>query len=146
MRPRRLTLADLQAVVAQLDEFWDGRPTAFLHQALFVHELGEEALAVDGDGGELAAYLLAFVTPARVGFIHAVAVRRGARGRGLARLLYETFEASARERGAASLKAITHPSNEGSVAFHRALGFDVREVPGYSEGGDARMVFTRKLG
>jgi len=143
--PERATIEDLQAIVASLGEFWADRDTAALHQALFVHELGDTSLVIRDGQGAVLAYLLGFVSPARVGYIHVVAVRRSHRGGGLARSLYESFEALARGRGAVELKAITSPRNRGSHAFHHALGFSASEVGGYSASGEARTVFRRTL-
>jgi ribosomal protein S18 acetylase RimI-like enzyme len=117
----------------------------FLHQALYVHEFGETYVAAERDG-EILAYLLGFVSPRADGYIHAVAVRRTARGQGLARRLYGRFEELVRARGATGLKAITHPGNDGSRAFHEALGFSVSEVADYSPSGGSRLVFRRELG
>jgi len=72
-------------------------------------------------------------------------VRRSARGRSLARTLYERFEELVRARGATGLKAITRPENEGSRRFHEALGFSVARVDAYSPSGEARLVFRREL-
>jgi ribosomal protein S18 acetylase RimI-like enzyme len=142
--PRRATIEDLQAIVAEIERFWGGRDVVGLHQALYIHELGETALVIDDDSGVLA-YLLGFVTPAREGYIHVVAVREDQRGRGLARTLYNEFATLARARGAVALQAITSPSNRASHVFHRALGFSASEVPGYSASGEARTVFRREL-
>jgi len=117
----RATIEDLQAILASLADFWGERDTAGLHQALYVHEFGETALVIHDGHGHPIAYLLGFVSPAQVGYIHVVAVREGHRGRGLARVLYGEFESLARARGATALKAITSPGNATSVAFHRAL-------------------------
>ncbi len=139
------TIADLQAIVAALADFWGERDVAGLHHALYVREFGDTARVIrDGHGG-VRAYLLGFLTPAHVGYIHVVAVREGHRGAGLARALYGDFEALARARGARSLKAITRPGNHGSVAFHRALGFSAREIAGYTAVGEPRIVFAREL-
>jgi GNAT superfamily N-acetyltransferase len=84
---RPVEIADLRTILRELDEFWGERDTAFLHQALYVHEFGDTSLLAERDR-EIVAYLLGFVSPAdRAGYIHVVAVRRSARGRGLARLL-----------------------------------------------------------
>ena|ERR1700726_884645 len=141
---RAVEVADLRAILGELEEFWDERDTAFLHQALYVHEFGETSVLAE-EHGEILAYLLGFVGQDGTGYIHAVAVRMRARGRGLARRLYERFGALVRERGARSLKAITAPDNEGSRAFHQALGFSVELVEDYSPSGGARLVFRREL-
>jgi ribosomal protein S18 acetylase RimI-like enzyme len=151
---RSVTVADLRAVLSELDDFWgeepEGGPTpsrdmAFLHQALYVHEFGETSVLAERKG-RIVGYLLGFVSQDGTGYIHAVAVRREARGEGLARAMYTRFEALVRTRGATGLKAITAPENSGSRAFHEALGFSAQEVEGYSPSSGARLVFRRPLG
>jgi len=141
---RPVEVADLREILGELDEFWDERDMAFLHQALYVHEFGETSVLAQ-EHGEILAYLLGFVSQDGGGYVHAVAVRRRARGRGLARRLYERFGELVRERGARSVKAITHPDNAGSRAFHETLGFSVALVEDYSPWGGARLVFRREL-
>ena len=145
MDPFRATIEDLQTIVASLADFWGERDTAGLHQALYVHEFGDTALVIRDNHGHPIAYLLGLVTPARVGYIHVVAVREDRRGGGLARVLYDEFESRARAQGATALKAITDPANSASLAFHRSLGFSAREVAGYSVSGAPRTVFERAL-
>jgi ribosomal protein S18 acetylase RimI-like enzyme len=143
---RRATIEDLQAIVASLAEFWGERDTTPLHHALFVHEFGDTALVLHDDRGHPIAYLLGFVTPTGVGYIHVVGVHENHRKGGLARALYDEFESLARARGASALKAITRPGNHASLAFHRALGFTATEHAGYTALGEPRTVFWRDLG
>jgi GNAT superfamily N-acetyltransferase len=142
---RLATIEDLQAIVASLGEFWGERDTTALHHALYVHELGDTALVFHDDRGHPIAYLLGFVTPAGVGYVHVVGVREDRREGGLGRALYDEFESLARARGATALKAITRPGNHASVAFHRALGFAASEHGGYTALGEPRVVFWRDL-
>jgi ribosomal protein S18 acetylase RimI-like enzyme len=141
---RRVAIADLRVVLGELEEFWDERDMGFLHQALYVHEFGQTSVLALQDG-RILGYLLGFISQEATGYIHAVAVRREVRGRGLARALYERFEELVRVRGASALKAITAPENAASRAFHEALGFTAQEVEGYSPSGGARLVFRRSL-
>jgi GNAT superfamily N-acetyltransferase len=141
---RAVTIPDMRVILEQLKDFWEERDTGFLHQALYVHEFGETSVLAEQDD-RILAYLLGFVSPDRTGYVHVVAVRRSARGRGLGRKPYERFEELVRKRGARALKAITSPGNEGSRAFHEALGFSVSEIPGYSPSGGSRLVFRRAL-
>jgi len=141
----RARIEDLRAIIDELPAFWGEREMAGLHQALYVHEFGDSALLIRDADGRVIAYLLGFVGPARVGYIHIVAVREGHREKGLARRLYTEFESYARACGAVGLKAITSPENVRSQDFHRALGFALREVPGYSVSGEAMVVFERPL-
>ena len=98
-----------------------------------------------------------FVSSARPdeAYIHFVGVRPDRRGEGHARALYERFFALAGERGCRRVGCITAPINEGSIAFHRSMGFNV--VPGdadvggtsvhmsYDGPGEDRIVFRRAL-
>jgi ribosomal protein S18 acetylase RimI-like enzyme len=142
---RHVTIADLGAILAELESFWGERDMAFLHQALYVHEFGETSVLAEGADGRVLGYLLGFVGQDGSGYVHVVAVRRDARGAGLARRMYERFEQLVRSRGALALKAITTPQNRASRAFHESLGFEVEEVAGYTPSGEARLVFTRRL-
>jgi GNAT superfamily N-acetyltransferase len=141
---RAVEIADLRAILGELEEFWDERDMAFLHQALHVHEFGSTSVLAEREG-KILAYLLGFVSPDGSGYVH-VAVRRSARGRGLARRLFERFTELVRARGADALKAITSPDNEGSRAFHEALGFSAELVDDYSPSGGARVVLRREFG
>ena len=61
---RHVTIADLRTILGELDRFWGDRDTAFLHQALYVHEFGETSVLAERDG-EIVAYLLGFIEPER---------------------------------------------------------------------------------
>jgi GNAT superfamily N-acetyltransferase len=132
-----MTPTDYAEIVSSLDCYWGGRDLRALHHPMFIHEFGETALVVRS--GVVAAYLFGFVA-GEVGYVHLVGVRDGFRRRGLASLLYEAFATLARKRGAARLKAITTPGNEGSIAFHRALGMTAELVPDYAGPGADRVV------
>ncbi|RJO73697.1 hypothetical protein D5S18_21220 [Nocardia panacis] len=43
------------------------------------------------------------------------------------------------------LRAITSPGNQGSIGFHRSLGFEANLVADYNGPGMARIVFSRDL-
>ena len=80
-----------------------------------------------------------------IAYIHMVGIHPDHRRRGVGKLLYETFTERARIAGAVALKAITNVGNEGSIEFHRALGFEVMEDPDYAGTSRARIVFTKEL-
>jgi L-amino acid N-acyltransferase YncA len=61
-------------------------------------------------------------------------------GTGLARRLYERFLAAARADGRRVVKAITSPANDGSIRFHRAMGFTVGGPVGDYNGRGRDMV------
>ena len=138
---------DLAEILRNFEWFWGDRELPrYLHHPMFFCEFGDTAMMVRRPSGEIAGYLLGFVAPAGDGYIHFVAVRDDARGLGLGRRLYEAFAAVAAERGATALKAITSPENEGSVAFHRRMGFtEMTLAPDYAGSGRARIIMRRHL-
>jgi ribosomal protein S18 acetylase RimI-like enzyme len=145
VRIEPLTLSDLAGVLAEHDQFWGERDLRFLHQRVFVQEFGDTCLAARDTAGRIVGYLIGFTTPRRIGYIHGVAVRAAARGTGCGRALYQAFAAPAAAQGADRLKAITSVANTGSVAFHRRLGFEVRQADDYDGPGTPMMVMTRPL-
>lgn len=143
--PDAARLADLTTILREHQRFWGERDLRHLHHPLLVHEFGDTAFVRRAADGTVAAYLFGFVTPARLGYVHLVAVRDDARGAGHGRALYAHFAAVAAEAGATGLKAITTPDNVGSIAFHRRMGFSVTAVPDYSGPGQPRLVLRRDL-
>ncbi|MER5509802.1 GNAT family N-acetyltransferase [Streptomyces sp. NPDC002766] len=140
--PARVT--DIRQVLADHARYWGERDLRALHLLPLVHEFGETCLLARSDDGVLG-YLIGFVTPDGTGYVHLVATRDDARGAGLGRELYGAFAEAAGRQGAVRLKAITTVGNEGSVAFHRSLGFDVRVEEEYNGPGQPRVVFSRAL-
>ena len=145
VRIEPMTLSDLADVLAEHHQFWGERDLRFLHQRVFVQEFGDTCLIARDAADRTAGYLIGFTTPRRIGYIHGVAVRGAERATGCGRALYEAFAAAATAQGADRLKAITSVANTGSVAFHRRLGFEVRQVDDYDGPGTPMMVMTRPL-
>jgi GNAT superfamily N-acetyltransferase len=148
------TQQDYQQILEALPEFWDGRDTRHLHHSFLIHEFGDTAFVIR-DGGQVVAYLFGFFSQTQpVGYVHAIAVRASARRRGLAQRLYGHFVECARRRGCTHVKAITAPSNAGSIAFHKSLGMQllgvpnedgIPVVPDYWGRGGARVVFWKAI-
>ncbi|MGZ4440690.1 MAG: GNAT family N-acetyltransferase, partial [Gaiellaceae bacterium] len=66
------------------------------------------------------------------------------RGAGIARSLYERFFDAIAPR--TIVRAVTSPVNERSVAFHRALCFEVERVDEDYDGlGEARVLLVKHL-
>jgi GNAT superfamily N-acetyltransferase len=138
------TMAQFRQVLDDHPRYWGDHDMRWLHLAALIHEFPATSLvAVDDEG--IRGYLFGFVTPDRVGYIHLIATRDDTRGTGLGRQLYHAFTDAARKQGALTLKAITSFENKASIAFHRSLGFNGREVEGYGGPGYDRIVFTRDL-
>lgn len=141
---RPLLKADYDHIVNVIDRWWGG-PTSALAHPIFFYELGRLARVVEADD-VLAGFLLGFLREDKAtGYVHLVGIHPDYRRRGVAKLLYEAFERDCVREGAKQLKAITTLGNEGSVAFHQALGWTKHEVEDYAGPGRLRIVFTKDV-
>ena len=137
---------DFEAIAEVVNDWW-GRAVAGSLPRLFLdHFYGTSSVADDASG--LAGFLIGFHSPSlqAVSYVHFVGVRPNRRGSGLAAELYSRFADSARAVGSAELRAITGPSNSGSVRFHERLGFTVTgPVADYNGPGKPMITFTKSL-
>jgi predicted GNAT superfamily acetyltransferase len=144
---RHAVPADHARVITVLDEWWGGRRMRDMLPKLFFVHFGDTSLVAERDG-ELAGFLVGFLsqTEPDEAYVHFVGVSPGERGSGLGRTLYERFFAVAREHGRTRVSCVTSPLNDGSVAFHRSLGFEPSAPrAGYDGPGEDRVVLTRAL-
>ena len=114
------TPEDYFQILDELPEFWDGRDMRALHHPFLIHEFGNSAFVIRG-GSQVVAYLFGFLSQTEpAGYVHTIAVRASARRSHLAQRLFDYFVGFARQQGCTHIKAITTPSNAGSIAFHRS--------------------------
>ncbi|MFL5766304.1 MAG: GNAT family N-acetyltransferase [Actinomycetota bacterium] len=141
---RSATGDDYDFVVRRIDEWWGGREMAQRFHRLFFEYLGDTAIIAE-EGGRIVAFLAGVCSTSRPdeAYIHFVGVDPEHRGRGLGRKLYERFFSLVRQRGCRTVHAVTAPVNLGSIAFHRAMGFE--PAPGDAE-VDGLPVHTDHLG
>jgi len=140
--------ADYGRVIGRVNAWWGGRDMApMLPKLFFVHFEGT-SFVVDDDEGQLAGFLIGFLSQAddEEAYIHFVGVSPERRGEGLGRRLYERFFEDARSHGRKRVRCVTSPVNERSVAFHEALGFAVEKVvEDYDGPGEDRVLLVRQL-
>jgi len=131
--------SDYERVSPLVDDWWGGRQMRALLPRLFFEHFRQTSFVAEEDG-ELVGFLNGFLSQSfgDEAYIHFVGVRPDRRGSGLARELYERFFAVARAHGRTLVRCVTSPVNEGSIAFHRALGFDV-------ERGDEYLLFAKRI-
>jgi ribosomal protein S18 acetylase RimI-like enzyme len=137
--------ADHARVAGVIDDWWGGRPMAPMLPKLFFVHFRETSFVADADGA-LAGFLCGFrsQTYDDEAYVHFVGVDPSRRGAGLGRALYDRFFEAVRPR--TTVRAVTAPVNERSVAFHRAIGFDVEGVDDDYDGpGKARVLFVKRL-
>ena len=136
--------ADYARVIPVVDEWWGGRPMAAMLPKLFFVHFRDTSFVADDDGA-LAGFLCGFRSQTfdDEAYIHFVGVDPAYRGGGLGRALYERFFAAVAPRSV--VRAVTSPANERSLAFHRALGFEVERIDeDYDGQGQVRALLVYK--
>jgi len=118
-----------------------------LPKLFFIHFEGTSFVAED-TSGELLGFVCGFLsqTADDEAYIHFIGVTPEDRGDGLGRALYERFFEAARASGRTSVRCVTSPVNQGSLAFHEAMGFQVeRVVEDYDGPGEDRVLLVKQL-
>jgi predicted GNAT superfamily acetyltransferase len=144
---RRAEAADHARVIAVLNGWWGGRDMADMLPRLFFVHFRDTSFVAER-GGELAGFLVGFLSPAapEEAYVHFVGVSPDERGTGLGRLLYERFFELARANGRTRVRCVTSPANTASIAFHTAIGFEASPPqPDYDGPGEDRVVLTRAI-
>lgn len=158
---RRAVTDDHPGMVRAIQEWWgdsrdpqQARELSLLLPRLFLQHFSETSLVID-EYRWLAAFLVGFHSPdhPREAYIHFVGVAPSRRRDGLARTLYERFFETARGEGRDRVRAVTSPRNTGSIAFHRALGFELETTgdgestvfEAYDGPGEDRVSLVRDL-
>ena len=140
--------SDYGRVIGVVNEWWGGRPMApVLPRLFFVHFEGTSFVA-DDETGRLAGFLCGFLsqTHPEEAYVHFAGVDPDFRGTGVGSALYERFFDAARGAGRLVVRCVTSPANEGSVAFHTRLGFEVERVEENYDGlGASRVMLRRPL-
>lgn len=140
--------SDYGRVIGRVNVWWGGREMApALPQLFFLHFEGTSFVAEDEDG-DLAGFLVGFLsqTSPDEAYIHFVGVSPERRGQGIGSALYERFFEEVRAHGRSVVRCVTSPANEDSLAFHRALGFEVERVAeDYDGPGEDRVVLVKRL-
>jgi len=118
-----------------------------LPKLFFLHFEGTSFVAEDSDE-DLIGFVCGFLSQTHddEAYIHFVGVTPDSRGEGVGRALYERFFDEVRDHGRHVVRCVTSPVNQGSVAFHEALGFEVeRVVSDYDGPGEDRALLVKRL-
>lgn len=138
--------ADYGRVISVVDRWWGGRQMAAMLPKLFFVHFRDTSFVAESDGGELAGFLCGFRSQTfdDEAYVHFVGVDPAQRGAGLGRALYERFFEAVAPR--TTVRAVTSPVNERSVAFHRAIGFEVDRIDeDYDGRGESRVLLVRRV-
>ena len=145
---RHATPSDYGRVIQHVNAWWGGRDMAPMLPKLFFLHFEGTSFVVEDDDGKLVAFLIGFLsqTDDAEAYIHFVGVAPSHRGSGIGRELYERFFTIAREHGRSSVRCVTSPVNEGSIAFHESLGFVAESVAkDYDGPGEDRVLLVKRL-
>ncbi len=145
MLARSLTKADYDHIVQVIDK-WSAGPSAALVHPVFFHELGELAKVVEYEQ-QLVGFLLGFIasTNPQTGYVHVVGIHPEFRRRGIARMLFQSFEQDCRAKGCLRAKSMAMPGNDNLMALHRSLGWNSTLVDDYAGPTRSRIVFEKRL-
>ncbi|WP_044639774.1 GNAT family N-acetyltransferase [Risungbinella massiliensis] len=146
MRTRILLEEDYGSVMDVLNDWWGGRQMTHLLPRLFFEHFQSTSFIVE-DNDDLCAFLIGFVsqTHPNEAYIHFVGVNPKLRKNGLARGLYELFFTKVRKLGCNTVRCITSPVNEGSISFHKSMGFSVSLRTNYAGLGQDRILFSKNI-
>lgn len=140
--------SDYGRVIGRINVWWGGRDMApMLPKLFFIHFEGTSFVA-EGEDGELLGFVCGFLSQAAEdeAYIHFVGVTPDDRGEGLGRTLYERFFDEVRAQGRSVVRCVTSPLNQGSLAFHEALGFEVERIAeDYDGPGEDRALLVKQL-
>jgi ribosomal protein S18 acetylase RimI-like enzyme len=148
MRIRHAEPADYGRVIGVVNTWWAGRQMAPMLPKLFFVHFESTSFVAEDDDGELAGFLVGFLSQTHddEAYVHFVGVDPRHRGSGLGRELYEHFFAAVRAEGRSVVRCVTSPVNADSVAFHESIGFRVERVDeNYDGSGEARVLFVREV-
>jgi ribosomal protein S18 acetylase RimI-like enzyme len=143
---RTVEESDYFTVISVLDDWWGGRQMTHLLPRLFFEYFNNTSFVVE-ENGQIIAFLIGFISQSRPNeaYIHFVGVHPDYRNRGLARHLYEEFFRKVRQSGCDTVRCITSPINEGSIAFHTRMGFSATLATEYAGPGQDRVLFTKTI-
>lgn len=146
MKLRNVLTEDYFKVTDVMDEWWGGRKMKHLLPRLFFDHFQQTSFVLEQEG-ELAGFLIGFYsqTNEHEAYIHFVGVNPTFRNEGLAKSLYEHFFSQVRGNGCRYVKCITTPVNEGSIKFHKTMGFESELIQNYAGENEDRVVFKKML-
>lgn len=138
---------DYFKVMDVMNDWWGGRQMTYLLPRLFFEHFQSTSFIVEDENNNLSAFLIGFVSQTHLNeaYIHFIGVHPKYRNRGLARELYNLFFSKVRNLGCDTVKCITSPVNEGSVAYHKSLGFTLTLGTDYVGKGEDRILFSKYI-
>jgi ribosomal protein S18 acetylase RimI-like enzyme len=144
MQIRNIVVEDYFSVSSVINDWWGGRPMTHLLPRLFFEHFQPTSFVIETEN-ELVAFIIGFIsqTKSNHAYIHFVGVNPNYRKQGHANHLYDLFFNTVKVMGCNEVYCITTPVNTGSIAFHKAIGFDAQLTKDYAGEGQDRIVFSK---
>ncbi len=132
---RCLEPEDYEYIISVVDEWWGGRNMRDMLPRLFFTHFCQTSFVVERSGC-ITGFLVGFVSQCLAGeaYIHFVGVHPQHRKTRLGEILYTRFFDKARVLGCRKVRCVTSPLNKGSIAFHRAMAFEMEETGNVVDG------------
>ncbi len=146
MKIRHVCDEDYPHVIGVLNDWWGGREMTHLLPRLFFEHFQPTSFVIE-DENHLQAFLIGFVsqTNPNKAYIHFVGVHPKSRKKGYARKLYQLFFSTIEKLGCKQITCITSSGNEGSIQFHKSMGFTVSLSKDYAAEGQDRILFAKNI-
>lgn len=156
MQYRNIDESDYEYVIERLNSWWGGRNMADMLPRLFFTYFQDSSF-ICIDGSKIVGFLVGFVSDAvkDAGYVHFVGVDPDCRRSNIAKTLYSKFFLHCKGKGVSSVKCVTSPVNQVSIAFHQRIGFKASNydnqgnpvpVLNYDGPGEHRVLFKLQLG
>ncbi len=154
MEIEKCTISDYNQILENIIHFWGSDRTLNVHHPMFIHEFGNTAYVIK-ENDKIIAYLFGFLSQTSpTAYVHLVGVHKEWQNKGLGSKLYQHFINHAKQNGCNMLKAITTPTNQLSIHFHKKFGMTllgnknpdgVKVIQNYSGPGQDRVVFEMEI-
>jgi GNAT superfamily N-acetyltransferase len=154
MEIENCTVSDYNKILENIADFWGSDRTLSVHHPMFIHEFGNTAYVIK-ENNKIIAYLFGFLSQTSpTAYVHLVGVHKEHQNKGFGSKMYKHFINHAKQNGCNMLKAITTPTNQLSINFHRKFGMTllgnknhngVEIIQNYSGPGQDRVVFTMEI-
>jgi len=151
---RNVCPSDYSFVIGVLDEWWGGRQMSHMLPRLFFIHFCETSFVAEVDN-KIIGFLIGFLSQShpQEAYIHFVGTHPDFRKQGVGSKLYQQFFRTVREFDRNRIKCVTSPVNQGSIAYHRSMGFEAEPsetlqdgIPyhvDYDGSGEHRVVFVK---
>ncbi|HET7627846.1 MAG TPA: GNAT family N-acetyltransferase [Bacillales bacterium] len=133
MHIRHVEVLDYNYIHSVINDWWGGRKMSDMLPKLFFVHFRDTSFVAE-ENGQVIGFVIGFISqtfPSEA-YIHFVGVDPAYRKQDIGRKLYEIFIKTVRKKHCQTIRCITSPVNQKSIAFHTKLGFAI-------EPGDAKV-------